>query len=471
MIPRASAPVALLSFVLLCFGQTSVSTDTATQQLKNWLAAYDGDNWNAYLEFVKRSFVAEPEPMLRYPGFRDLTGGFSLRKIEAETPTQATVIIEERNTDQMARVVVEVEASEPHRIVKLHPEPIPPSHLNEQELADGTRQLLQRMTSADKFAGDVLIAKGGRVALARAYGFADREHRIPNTLHTRFGMASVAKMFTSVAILQLVEAQKIKLDDPVGKYLTEYPNREVASKVTIRELLNHTGGTGDIFGPELETHAQELRTHEDYIRLLGSRPPRFEPGSRFEYSNYGYVILGAIIDRVSGQNYYDYVQNHVYIPAGMTSTAMPEPGDEPVADLSTGYTKRGGTSWHSDRASPQFRGTAAGGGYTTVEDLLRFANALQDNKLLSAHDTELLNAGDIATPIGIRYSYGFEVATWNGLRCFGKGGLAPGLDDSFNICPAAGYVVAVLANMDPPAGQRISGFILNRLPERQSAHQ
>jgi CubicO group peptidase (beta-lactamase class C family) len=448
-----------------------VSTDTATQQLKNWLAAYDGDDWNAYLAFVKRSFVAEREPMLRYPGFRNLTGGFSLRKVEAETPTQATVMIEERDTDQMARVVVEVEASEPHRILKLHPEPIPPSHLNEQEVVDRTRQLSERMTLADKFAGDVLIAKGGQAVFAQGYGLAEREHRIPNTLHARFGMASVSKMFTSVAILQLVEARKIKLDDPIGKYLTDYPNREVASKVTIRELLNHTGGTGDIFGPELDTHAHELRTHEDYIRLFGSRPPRFEPGSRFEYSNYGYVILGAVIDRVSGQSYYDYVQNHVYIPAGMTSTAMPEPGDKPVADLSVGYSKRRGTSWHSDRAAPQVRGTASGGGYTTVGDLLRFANALQDSKLLGAQYTELLKNGDIATPKGINYSYGFEVTTWDGLRCFGKSRLGPGTDDNFNICPAAGYVVAVLTNMDPPAGQRISGFILNRLPERQSAHQ
>lgn len=363
-----------------------------------------------------------------------------------------------------------MEPSGLHRIVKLQPVPIAPPHLNEQLLIDRTRQLLDRMTLADKFAGDVLIAKDGRAILAQAYGLADREHRIPNALRTRFGMASVAKMFTAVATLQLVEAGKVKLDDPVGKYLTDYPNQEVASKVTIRDLLNHTGGTGDIFGPEFSSHAPALHTHEDYIRLFGSRPPRFEPGSRFEYSNYGYVILGAVIDRVSGQNYDDYVRNHIYIPAGMTSTAMPEPGYKPVPDLSLGYTKRGGETWHTDRAAAQVRGTAAGGGYTTVGDLLRFANALHDNKLLDARDTELLKTCDIATPIGIHYSYGFEVITTNGVRCFGEGGLGPGMDDNFSVCPAPGYVVVVLANMDPPAGQRISGFILNRLPERQSAH-
>jgi D-alanyl-D-alanine carboxypeptidase len=131
-----------------------------------------------------------------------------------------------------------------------------------------------------------------------------------------------------------------------------------------------------------------LRTHEDYTRLFGSRPPRFEPGSRFEYSNYGFVILGAVIDRVSGQSYYDYVRDHVCTQAGMISTALAEPGNQPMPDLSLGYTKQGRNTWHTARDSPPFRGTAAGGGYTTVGDLLRFANELQENKSLDAHDTD-----------------------------------------------------------------------------------
>jgi CubicO group peptidase (beta-lactamase class C family) len=282
-------------------------------------------------------------------------------------------------------------------------------------------------------------------------------------------MASMGKMFTAVATLQLVKAGKLKLDEPIGKYLTDYPNKELASKVTIRQLLSHTGGTGDFFGPEFDRHRLELRTHEDYIHLFGSRPPRFEPGSRFEYSNYGFVILGAVIDRVSGQNYYDYVRDHVYTPAGMTSTALPEPTGQPVPNLSLGYTKRGGGStWHTDMGSPQFRGTAAGGGYTTVGDLLHFANALQVHKLLDADDTELLTNGQIGMPIGGHYAFGFEEFIVNGLRCFGHGGLGPGCNNDLKICPAAGYIVVVLANMDPPAGQRISSYIVSRLPEPRS---
>jgi D-alanyl-D-alanine carboxypeptidase len=457
----------LLSSALFSFAQAPISTHWAAEQLKNWLAGYDGTDWNAYLAFVQKSFVTPPEPMLRYPAFRDLTGGFTLKKIEAETPVQVTAVIQERNTDQTARIGLEVEPAEPHRIVKLHPQPLPPPHLSEKELIGRTRQLLENMTSADKFSGAVLMAKNGRPVFAQAYGLADREHHIPNTLHTRFGMASMEKMFTAVAILQLVKAGKLKLEAPVGAYLTNYPNQEVASKVTIRQLLCQTGGTGDFFGPEFDGQRAELRTHEDYIRLFGSRPPRFEPGSRFEYSNYGFVILGAVVDKVSGENYYDYVRDHVYIPAGMTSTALPAPGKRPVPDLALGYTKRGGKTWHTDRTSPQVRGTAAGGGYTTAGDLLRFANALQDNTLLDAHDTELLTTGHVAMPIGGHYGYGFEVFTLNGLRCFGHGGLGPGLDDDLKICPHAGYVVVVLANMDPPTGQRISSYIVNRLPEQR----
>ncbi len=233
----------LLSLALPCFAHAPASTSPAIEQLKNWLAAYDGPDWDGYLVFVQKSFVTPPEPMLRYPAFRDDTGGFTLQKIEAETPLQVTALIQERNTDQMAQIVVEVEPAEPHRIVKLHPQPIPPAHLNQNELINRTRQLLENMTSADKFSGVVLIAKHGQPVFAHAYGLADREHHIPTTLDTRFGMASMEKMFTAVAILQLVKTGKLKLDGPVGTYLPDYPNKEIASKVTIRELLSHTGGT------------------------------------------------------------------------------------------------------------------------------------------------------------------------------------------------------------------------------------
>lgn len=281
-----------------------------------------------------------------------------------------------RDSDRVGRIVVEVEAMEPHRIVKLQARAIPrPAdlrfpHLNESDLIAGLRRRLDEGVSADTFSGAVLLARNGKPIFAQSYGLADREHHIPNSLNTRFRMGSMNKMFTAVAVLQLVSARKVKLDYPVMKYLPDYANRELASKVTISELLSHTGGTGDFFGPEFSGHRLTLRTHEDYIKLFGVRPISFEPGSRFEYSNYGFIILGAVIERVTGQSYYDYVRDHVYSPAGMTSTGS-EPENQVVPDLSVGYTKQEADIWQRNTFLLPYRGTSAGGGYTTVGDLLR----------------------------------------------------------------------------------------------------
>jgi CubicO group peptidase (beta-lactamase class C family) len=147
----------------------------------------------------------------------------------------------------------------------------------------------------------------------------------------------------------------------------------------------------------------------------------------------------------------------------MTATGS-EPESEVVANRSIGYTKvDGAKNWHPNTDTLPYRGSSAGGGYSTVEDLLRFATALQNNKLLNAHYTELLTTGEVDTPRG-RYAYGFAEQTVGGTRCFGHGGGAPGMNGDLEICPGSGYVVAVLANLDPPAAGRISDFITNRLP-------
>jgi hypothetical protein len=148
----------------------------------------------------------------------------------------------------------------------------------------------EKRARGDAFAGALLVARHGKVLLQDAWGRANRDSGTPNTLDTRFRIGSMNKMFTAVATLQLIEAGKLALDDPIGKYLRDYPNKDVASKVTVRHLLTHTGGTGDIFGPEFEQNRLKLRTHADYVKLFGSRGLTHEPGARFEYSNYGFVL-------------------------------------------------------------------------------------------------------------------------------------------------------------------------------------
>jgi D-alanyl-D-alanine carboxypeptidase len=275
-------------------------------------------------------------------------------------------------------------------------------------------------------------------------------------VRTKFRVGSMNKMFTAVATLQLVETGKLALDDPIGKHLPDYPNRELASKVTVRHLLTHTGGTGDIFGPDYDEHRLKLRDHGDYVDLYGSRPLGFEPGSRWEYSNYGFVLLGALIEAVSGVSYYDYVREHVFRPAGMSSTdSLPE--SEDVPGRAVGYTGSSGSRVPNTDWLP-WRGMAAGGGYSTVGDFLRFAQALSSGKLISK--TTLAKA---TSPQRQGYGYGFVVGR-RPSRHYGHGGGAPGMNGELRIFPRLGYVVVGLSNLDPPAASELVNIFVDRLP-------
>jgi D-alanyl-D-alanine carboxypeptidase len=313
---------------------------------------------------------------------------------------------------------------------------------------------------AGEFAGAVLVARDGKVLLQDAWGRADRKAGVANTPATRFRIGSMNKMFTAVATLQLVETHKLALEDPIGKHLPDYPNKEVATKVTVRHLLTHTGGTGDIFGPEFDQHRLQLREHRDYLKLYGRRGLNFEPGARFEYSNYGFVLLGALIERVTGGSYDDYVREHVFRRAGMRSTgALPE--SVKVPHRAVGYLRTSPSGdWVPNTDTLPWRGTAAGGGYSTVGDLLRFAQALESGTLISK-----ATLAEATRPHQQQYGYGFGVQGQGSLRSYGHGGGAPGMNGELRVFPELGYVVVGLSNLDPPAASELVEFFTLRMPD------
>jgi D-alanyl-D-alanine carboxypeptidase len=321
------------------------------------------------------------------------------------------------------------------------------------------RKRAEDRAQADEFSGAVLVARHGLVLLQDAWGSADRKSAAANTPATLFRIGSMNKMFTAVATLQFVETGKLALDDPIGKDLPDYPNADVASKVTVRHLLTHTGGTGDIFGPEFELNRLALREHSDYQKLYGSRGLTHQPGARFEYSNYGFVLLGLLIENLSGVSYYDYVRDNVYRPAGMTSTgSLPE--SEHVPSRAVGYTRssRGGAWVPNDDTLP-WRGTAAGGGYSTVGDVMRFAQALNSGTLISK---EMLAD---ATRAQQKYGHGFAVQGQGPLQSYGHGGGAPGMNGALRVFHRLGYVVVALSNIDPPAASALVDFFALRMPD------
>nr|WMC99856.1 serine hydrolase domain-containing protein [Aminobacter aminovorans] len=294
--------------------------------------------------------------------------------------------------------------------------------------------------------------------LEKAWGLADRERSLPVTVDSSFRIGSMNKMFTAVAILQLVEAGRLGLDDPVGKHLTDYPDKDIARKVTVRHLLTHTGGTGDIFGPEFDRNRLKLKAIDDYIALYGARAPLFAPGATQRYSNYGFILLGALIEKVSGMSYDDYVEKNVFEPSGMTSTgSLPE--SETVPGRAIGYLNEGGRLAPNTATLP-WRGTSAGGGYSTVSDLWRFVDALQAGRLISK------NMLDQATSTQVQmFGLGFAVVGEGNWKGFGHNGGAPGMSGDLHVFPKLGYVLVSLSNLDPPASTRPLEFIEARLPE------
>jgi D-alanyl-D-alanine carboxypeptidase len=453
----------LYGSVTVASAQPAVPTTPAGRVLTAWLSAFNSGD-AAALKAFDAAHRPDAPPGGLSERLRANTGGFTLVRIEKSTPTAIVALLEEVDPRRLARLELEVtDATTPVVVsstLRVVPRTVdvPLVRLSEAQTVSAVTKRLDEQVKEDRFAGAVLIGHRGRIVFQKAVGLANRESQAPNTLDTRFRNGSMNKMFTATAVMQLVEAGTLSLDDPVGKVMPDYPNADIARTVTIRHLLGHTGGTGDIFGPEFTKNRLTLKTHADYVALFGSRAPLHAPGAEFRYSNYGMVLLGAIIERVSGMSYFEYVRTRVFEPAGMRSTgSLPE--IDTVANRSTGYMRRN-EAWVPNDETLPWSGTAAGGGYSTVGDFFRFAEALQSGTLISkASLTALVTPGPNA-----RYGFGMSLAGYGPTRSFGHAGGAPGQNGDLRVYPESGFVIVALSNLDPPAASRMVDFIAARLP-------
>lgn len=313
---------------------------------------------------------------------------------------------------------------------------------------------LDSVTHIGSFSGAAMLMKNEVVLFRSAYGEASRETHTPNRADTKFNLGSINKIFTKVAIGQLAAQGKVQLDQAIDRYLPDYP-KGVASKVTVRHLLDHRGGIGDIFGDAYDrADKSKLLRVTDWIPLFRDKPLAFEPGTRQEYSNGGYVLLGAIIEKASGEDYYDYIRRHVYMPAGMKNTDH-YAQDERVANLAAGYTRQrhpgvtpGPDGLANNAPTRPMRGSPAGGGYSTLDDMAAFTRALREGKLLPA-GTLVRGLEELAPGPGGRMG-------------LGMGGGAPGLNAAVEMM--GDYTIIVLANLDPPAAERAAATLRGWLP-------
>ncbi|WP_049761996.1 serine hydrolase domain-containing protein [Candidatus Korobacter versatilis] len=317
--------------------------------------------------------------------------------------------------------------------------------MNQSELVAKLRSHMDELSRKDEFSGVVLLAKDGVPVFEQAYGLANREYNVPNNIETKFNLGSINKLFTRIAIGQLVIEGKVGLDDPMGKYLPDYPNKE-AQKATIRQIAMMRSGIGDFFGAKFrDTPKDRIRTIADFMALLAAEPLAFEPGTKEAYSNGGFVVLGAVIEKVSGQSYYDYVREHICKRLGMESTDFYE-ADGMTSNLATGYTSQTEDDDHGPRRNNIYtrpaRGSSAGGGYSTARDLLKLANALEARKL-----TNPVFAPDVPKPADMPFA---------ALRGTGIAGGAPGINADMESSLPGGYTVIVLSNYDPPSATKVA---------------
>ncbi len=324
------------------------------------------------------------------------------------------------------------------------------------EAGQAIQTYLDSLGAESGFSGAVLVAKDGQPIASKVAGLANRETKTPNTLETKFNLGSMNKMFTAVAIAQLAQKGRLKFDDTIAKVWPDYPNKEVGEKVTIHQLLTHTSGMG-MYTNEKNFAAQraQLTSVAAHLPLIVNEPLASAPGEKFQYSNSGYMILGAIVEKLSGKNYYDYVRENIFELAGMIHTGFYEPG-KAMPDVAIGYTRmdESGKRGETERENTdlrEVRGGPAGGGFSTVGDMVKFGEALRGHKLLDEEHTKIVTTGkvDAPGPIG-KYAYGFGDKIFAGKHIVGHNGGFPGIAAQFDMFPELGYTIVILMNADPP---------------------
>jgi CubicO group peptidase (beta-lactamase class C family) len=405
-------------------------------------------------------------------GLHDRTRGVDGVTIEC-TGAEATAQGLSKLTGEPVALRVRVEPRPPYRVTSFQPVRAAErvvavaARPSDDRLAAEVGAYTQRLADADCFSGVVLLAREGRPLLLNAYGEASREYRVPNAVDTRFNLGSITKSFTAVAVLQLAERGKLSLDDPVARFVPDVPDAESAKRITIRQLLTHTSGLGDhVNAMARDPFRTRYRTVGRMLDLVRGVPPMFEPGSRWRYSNSGYLALGAVVEAAGGRDYYDYVRENVFAPAGMRDTDFFDL-DQVRCGLASGYEKEfvgGRRRLRNNHFDLFVRGGPEGGAYSTAGDLLRFARALKSGTLLRPETArEAMSAKPALGSDG--YGYGFEVE--EGGRVVGHGGSFVGAQTKLDCFADGDYTAVVLSNLSGaarPVVWKIRGLLLADAP-------
>jgi CubicO group peptidase (beta-lactamase class C family) len=369
---------------------------------------------------------------------------------------QVVVIVRNRLTGGWHGLTFAFDGTPEERIVGLElsgarpPKDVPPAPpLTAAAAVEELRSFVDRLAAREAFSGTVVLARAGKPVFTAAHGLADRNHAVPMRLDTKLNLGSMNKMFTAVVIGQLVDEGRLSFEDPVSKHVSGWTKADL-SKVKVKHLLSHTSGLGSYFNDTYDRTARHLlRRVSDYKPLVAEETLAFEPGTRGRYSNTGFLLAGAVVEAATGRDYFDVVRERVYAKAGMKNSDSYDI-DLVVPGLGIGYSRErtaGGRTWRANTFAHVIRGGPAGGGYSTAEDLLAFAEALRSDRLVSAGTREALWSAkpDLGSPT---YGYGFGVSRHPLGRVVGHGGGFNGISSFLDIYTESDWTAVALANVD-----------------------
>jgi CubicO group peptidase (beta-lactamase class C family) len=310
------------------------------------------------------------------------------------------MIFKEEISEEWLKCSLNITSNEPYFITSIDikntssPDGSEVPQISEQNMSAILENFLNKLEKKELFSGVAVILKDDKIIFQSCKGFIDKQSKVQPNLETKFNLGSINKYFTSIAIAKLVQDNKISFKDTVADLLPSF-NLDRADKITVYHLLTHTSGLGDFFGPEFFRNKDKYIEIKDILELIEKQTLFFDPGNQFKYSNAGMEVLGGIIEKISNMSYFDFVKEYIFKPANMGNTDSYFI-DDSIPNLATGYTKmsplknKGEKEWKSNRSMARKRGSAAGGGYSTANDLVHFNKALQTFQILNTAYTHLI---------------------------------------------------------------------------------
>ncbi len=382
--------------------------------------------------------------------------------------------VKARRTGQWVMFILAADPAQPGKLGRADLMPMddpalyadwPDTAVSPERLNSLIHTALDRLVQANDFSGCVTVAHGGKTVFDECRGLAERSFGVPVDRETKFRVASVGKMFTAVAIGQLVEAGKLSWDSTLDQLVPEYPDHDAAKKITVWQLLHHTSGLGDFFVPAFFQHREKYVNPADYLDLIARQPRVSEPGKQVSYSNAGYVLLGRIIENVSREDYFGYVQRHVFAPAGMRSSGF-NTLDETTPKLAVGYFQASpfSTDWKANWMKIPYKGSPAGDSYSNNADLLRFAAALRGGKLLKPDTLTSMFKDPIPMGPG-SIGAGFDERLSHGRHIRGHQGGIEGVTTNLAMIWETGSAVALTSN----EGQSQAWMLAERIADLLAA--